>query len=141
MATAAAMALLRATVLSNCGGDSSNEEGRRNSGGKDYGNGGNDVGDDCPCHLCHCPLCHPPHPCQCHHPCCCHPHQRICQHATKRAMARAARAMAMETKRVMETAASVMAKATKRTCKGGNRDGDGKEKGNGEGSKGHGNSD
>jgi hypothetical protein len=47
-ATAAAMAALRATTLGDCGGSSSNEDGCRNSQGKDYGIGGNGVGDDCP---------------------------------------------------------------------------------------------
>ncbi len=49
MATAAAMAALRATALGNCGGGSSNEGGCCDSGGKDYGNGGNGVGDNSPC--------------------------------------------------------------------------------------------
>ncbi len=43
MATAAAMAVLRTTALGNCGGGSSNEDGCRDSGGKDNGKGGNGV--------------------------------------------------------------------------------------------------
>jgi hypothetical protein len=49
IATAAAMAVLRAMALGGCGGGSSNEDGCRNSGGKDEGNGGNGIGEDCPC--------------------------------------------------------------------------------------------
>ncbi len=40
MATAAAMAALRTMVLGDCGGGSSNEDGCRNSGGDDDGEGG-----------------------------------------------------------------------------------------------------
>jgi hypothetical protein len=43
MATAAAMAALRTTALGNCGGGSSNEDGCRDSGGDDDGEGGNGV--------------------------------------------------------------------------------------------------
>jgi hypothetical protein len=53
METAAAMAALRATALGDCGGGSSNEDGCRDSGGEDDGDGGNGVGDDCPCCPCH----------------------------------------------------------------------------------------
>jgi hypothetical protein len=52
IATAAAMAVLMATVLGDCGGSSSNEDGCHNSRGEDNGNGGNGVGDDCPCRPC-----------------------------------------------------------------------------------------
>jgi hypothetical protein len=51
--TAATIAALRATVLGDCGGGSSNEDGCRNSRGKDDGNGGNGVGDNHPCCPCH----------------------------------------------------------------------------------------
>jgi hypothetical protein len=50
MATAAAMAALRATVLGNRIGGSSNEDGCGNSRSKDVGNGSDGVGDDPPCH-------------------------------------------------------------------------------------------
>ena len=53
MATAAAMAALRAMALGNCGCGSSNEDVCPDSGGKDDGNGGNGIGDDHPCHSCH----------------------------------------------------------------------------------------
>ncbi len=53
MATAAAMAVLRATALGNCGGGSSNEDGCCDSRGMDDGNSSNGIGDDCPCHPCH----------------------------------------------------------------------------------------
>jgi hypothetical protein len=43
MATAAAMAALRAMAVGYCGGGSSNEDGCRDSGGKDDSNGGNGV--------------------------------------------------------------------------------------------------
>ncbi len=46
MATATAMAALRAMALGNCGGSTSNEHGSRNSRGKDNGDSGNSVGDD-----------------------------------------------------------------------------------------------
>jgi hypothetical protein len=49
MATAAAMAVLRATVLGNCGGGSSNEDGCHDSGGEDNDDGGNGIGDHHPC--------------------------------------------------------------------------------------------
>jgi hypothetical protein len=60
MAIATAMAALRATVLGNCGGGSSNEDGCHDSRGKDNGNGGNSIGDDCPCcpHHAHFVTCH-----------------------------------------------------------------------------------
>jgi hypothetical protein len=112
MATAAAMAALRAMALGDCGGSSSDDNRCRDSRGKDDGNGGNSVGDDSPCCSCHCPLCHPPHHCQCHCLCCHHCH-RICQCATKRAMARAARGVGTATKRAMVRAARVMAMATR----------------------------
>jgi hypothetical protein len=53
MATAAAMAVLRAKVLGDCGGNSSNKDGCHDSKGEDNGNGSNSVGDDCPCCPCH----------------------------------------------------------------------------------------
>ncbi len=56
MATAAAMAALRAMALGGCSGSSSDDDGCRDSGGVDNGNGSNDIGDDSPCHPCHCPL-------------------------------------------------------------------------------------
>ncbi len=89
MVTATAMAALRAMTLVDCGGSSSIDDGCRDSGGKDNGNGSNGVGDNRPCSPCHCPLCHPPQRCHHHRLFCCHCHC-ICQHATKRAMARAA---------------------------------------------------
>jgi hypothetical protein len=70
MATTAAMAALRAMALGNCGVGSRDEDDCNNSGGKDYGNGGNGVGDDC-----HRPPCQPQHCCQ-HHLLCC----RRCSH-------------------------------------------------------------
>jgi hypothetical protein len=112
MATAAAMAALRATVLGDCGGGSSDEDGCRDSGGKDDGDGGNGVGEDRPCRPRHRPLCHPPRCCQRHRPCC-RRRCRICQCATKRAMARAAREMGTATKRAMVRAARAMATATR----------------------------
>jgi hypothetical protein len=48
MATAAAMAALRAMVLGDCGGGSCNEDGSRGSGGKDDGDSGNSIGDEHP---------------------------------------------------------------------------------------------
>ncbi len=45
MATATAMAALRAMALGDCGGSSSNDDSFCDSGGKDDDNGGNDVGD------------------------------------------------------------------------------------------------
>ncbi len=113
MATAIAIAALRATVLGDCGVGSSNDSGCCNSRGKDDGNGGNSIGDNCPCRPRHHPLHHLQHHCQCHCPCCCR-HNCICQHATKREMARATRAMATATKRAMGMAAKAMATATKR---------------------------
>jgi hypothetical protein len=110
MGTAAAMAALRATALGDCGGGSSDDDGYRYSGGEDNNNGGKGIGDDCPCCPLHCPLCHPPHCCQRYCPCCCHCHC-ICQHATKRAMVRAARAMAMATTRAMKMAMKKRARA------------------------------
>jgi hypothetical protein len=65
MVTAAAIAVLRATALGDCGGGSCNEDGCCNSEGKDSGNGGNGIGDNCPCHPRHYPLCHPQRLCQC----------------------------------------------------------------------------
>jgi hypothetical protein len=59
MATAAAMAALRAIAFGDCGGSSSNDGGCRDSGGEDDGDGGIGVGDNCPCCPCHCPLRHP----------------------------------------------------------------------------------
>jgi hypothetical protein len=53
MATAAAMAALRAMALGFCGDNSSNEDGICDSGGKDNGNSGNGFGANhlcCPCH-------------------------------------------------------------------------------------------
>jgi hypothetical protein len=47
------MAVLRATVLGNCGGGSSNKDGCCNSGGKDDGDSGNGIGDDRPCCPCY----------------------------------------------------------------------------------------
>ncbi len=44
MATAPAMAALRATALGDCGGGSSNEDGCGDSRGKDNGDGSNGVG-------------------------------------------------------------------------------------------------
>ncbi len=67
MTTAAAMAVLRAMVLGDCGGGSCNEDDFCDSGGKQDGDGGNGVGEDCPCCPCHCPLCHPQ--CLCQHHC------------------------------------------------------------------------
>jgi hypothetical protein len=49
MVIATAMAALWAPVLGNGGGGSSNEDGCRNSGGKDNGDGGKVIGDDRPC--------------------------------------------------------------------------------------------
>jgi hypothetical protein len=43
MATAAAMAAPKTTALGDFGGGNSNEDGCRNSGGEDNGNGGNGV--------------------------------------------------------------------------------------------------
>jgi hypothetical protein len=60
MATAAAMAALRAMALGDYGSGSSNEDGCCDSGGKDDGIGGNGTGDDhpcCPCHV-HFVTCH-----------------------------------------------------------------------------------
>ncbi len=51
--TATAMAVLRATVLGDCGGDSSNEDGCRNSGGEDNSDGSNGVCDNHPFSPCH----------------------------------------------------------------------------------------
>jgi hypothetical protein len=64
MATAAAMAALRATALGDCGGGICNEDGCCNSRGKDNGNSGNGVGDNRPCCPCHCPLSHLQRLCQ-----------------------------------------------------------------------------
>jgi hypothetical protein len=53
MATAAALAALRAMALGTCGGGSSNEEGYHDSRGKDDGNGSNGISDEhscCPRH-------------------------------------------------------------------------------------------
>jgi hypothetical protein len=108
MATAPAMARLKTTSLGDCGGGSSDEDGCRNSRGRDFGKGGNGVGDDPPCHPCHFPLHHPPRLCQ-WHPLCCRHCNCICQHARKRAIARAARAMATANKRAMEMVARAMA--------------------------------
>jgi hypothetical protein len=47
------MVTAAATKLGNCGGRSSNEDGCHNSGGEDDGDGGNGVGDHCPCRPCH----------------------------------------------------------------------------------------
>ncbi len=47
MATAAAMAALRATTLGNCGVGSSDEDGCGDSGGEDNGSGSNSIGDNC----------------------------------------------------------------------------------------------
>ncbi len=44
------MATAADTTLGNCDGSSSNEDGCRNSGGEDDGNGSDGIGDDCPCH-------------------------------------------------------------------------------------------
>ncbi len=48
--TATAMAALRAMALGEYGGSSSNEDGCRDSRGKDNGDGGNSIGDDSPSH-------------------------------------------------------------------------------------------
>ncbi len=111
MATAAAMAAVRAMALGYCGGSSSNDNGCCDSKGRDNSNDSNGVGDDSPCCPGHCPLHHLPHSCQ-RHCLCCHQCHCICQHATKRAIAR-----------------------------GSKRDGDGDIEGNGEGGKGGGNGD
>jgi hypothetical protein len=112
MATATAMAALRAMTLGNCGGSSSNDDGCNDSRGKDDSNGGNGIGEDSPCCPRHCPLCHLPHCCQRHHPCCCHCHH-ICQHSAKRAMARAARGKETATKRAIARVTRAMAMETR----------------------------
>jgi hypothetical protein len=112
MATAAAMAALRAMALGDCGGSSSDDGGCHDSRGKDNGDGGNGIGDNFPCHPCHCPLHHPPHRCHCQHPCC-----------DERVTARAARAMMTAKKRAMvrrmrARAARAKATATRVLVKG-----------------------
>jgi hypothetical protein len=117
----AAMAALRATVLGDCGGGSSNEDGYCVSRGKYDSDSGNGIGDDWPC----CPI---------------HAHF-ITRHVVANAIARViaiaiafvsvrqtARAMAMATARAM---------ATKRAMEGdnGKSDGDSNKEGEGKGSK------
>ncbi len=77
--TIAAKAALRAMVLGDSGGSSSNDGSCCDSGGKDDGNGGSDVGENCPCCPCRCPLCHPPHRCHRQRPCCHHRHRIYCR--------------------------------------------------------------
>jgi hypothetical protein len=79
IAIAAAMTALRAMVLGDCDGSSSNDSSCRDSGGKDGSDGGNGLGDNRPCCLCHFPLCHPPHHCHCQCLCCHHCHCICCR--------------------------------------------------------------